>query len=668
MTDEPIHLSEAVLPDHEKDFMATAIDSLPGIFYVIDTTGRFLKWNSNFERVSGYSAPEIAQMHPLDFFVGEDKQVIAGRIQEVFTQGESWAEAVLCAKDGTKTPYYFTGKRTLFQNVPCLVGMGIDTSERTQLYQQAQAEIAAHRRTEEALRRSEAQYRLFTEAMPQLAWITDVDGVPEYFNQGWYAYTGMALEAMLDPNRISVIHPQEETRVRASWKQAVQSGRPFRAEYRLRNADGSYLWFLALGVPVKDAGGHITHWLGTCTEIDAQKRTEEKERFLAETSNALASSLDYETTLATVTRLAVPHLADWCSAYVADVRRGLRLITLEHADPARAQWARELRAKHPFDPRAQHGIAHVLRTGKSELFPEIAAATLTASGWEAKQIEYISALGITSMMIVPIVAQGRVLGILLFASAESGRSYTPADLAVAEDVAARAALAMENARLFIAEKERSEQLSVAIMEVHHRVKNNLQSVAALLELQIPDEGGHVPVEAVYNSLNQIKTIALVHDLLSRERIGMVNVAQVFSKLAVLLSSSMGTRARRLPIQVETQSIEMATKTATALALAVNELLTNAAKHSHNEDQSAIRLCLYRDDHYVYVTVEDNGPGFPPDFDPRQQAKIGLNLVMTLIQHELRGHIRFTNITPAEPETEARGARVEIAFAVASLEE
>ena len=668
MSDDGARFVNQSSEDTTSGFLTTVLDSLPGVFYVIDPFGHILHWNASFQRVSGYTPAEIAAMHPLDFFVPSDRSLVAERIQAVFDQGEATVEATILAKDGTRTSYFFTGKRTAVQDVPCLVGMGIDVSDRARLSQAAQEEIAARVRTEAALRRSEAQYRQFTEAMPQLAWITDVDGIPEYFNQGWYAYTGTNFETMMDPNRIPVIHPEDTELARTSWANAVQSGRPYHVEYRLRSADGAYHWFLARGVPLRDAGGHITNWLGTCTEIDAQKRAAEKEKFLAQTSNALASSLDYETNLTTVSRLAVPHLADWCSIYVGDPGRGLRLLALAHTDPGRAQWAQELRARFPFDPAAKRGIARVLRTGRSELFPDLVTEVETNPEWDAGQVQYIRTLGLTSMMVVPIVAQGRTLGVILFAASEGGRFYSATDLALAEDVAARAALAMENARLFNAEKERSEQLSVAIMEVHHRVKNNLQSVAALLELQIPDEGGQVPVDAVYNSLNQIKTIALVHDLLSRDRIGMVNVGQVFSKLAGLLSSSMGSRGRRLPIHVEAQSIEMATKTATSLALAVNELLTNAAKHNDAGDRSAIRLWLSRDDQCVYVSVQDNGPGFPVGFDPKQQAGIGLNLVLTLIQHELRGTVRFRNLDDRSLPGAPTGAVVDIAFPVSSLEE
>jgi two-component sensor histidine kinase len=229
-------------------------------------------------------------------------------------------------------------------------------------------------------------------------------------------------------------------------------------------------------------------------------------------------------------------------------------------------------------------------------------------------------------------------------------------------------LLVENARLFHAERDRSEQLSVAISEVHHRVKNNLQSVAALLEMQIPDEGQAVPLEAVYDSLSQIKTIALVHDLLARDKpFGMVDVAQVLTNLARLLSAGMGTASRAAPIEVEAEPTEMATKTATALALAVNELLTNAAKHN-NGLRNAITVRLTRDAGAVYVCVEDEGPGFAPGFDPNVHANIGINLVVTLIQHELQGVVRFMNRSDTSQGLPAHGARIEIAFPTTSLAE
>ncbi|MDP2895444.1 MAG: PAS domain S-box protein [bacterium] len=117
----------------EKAISDTTIESLPGIFYLFDSEGRFLKWNKNFERVSGYTAEELSTMHPSSFFVGDDLQLVEQRVREVFTRGESWAEAEFVSKDGHKTPYFFTGLLTTIGNVNCLIGMGIDITERRKI-------------------------------------------------------------------------------------------------------------------------------------------------------------------------------------------------------------------------------------------------------------------------------------------------------------------------------------------------------------------------------------------------------------------------------------------------------------------------------------------------------------------------------------------------------
>ena len=114
----------------ERDFSDAMLNSLPGILYFYDQTGKFLRWNRNFESVSGYSGEQIAQMNPLDFFSGDEKSYIAQKIQEVFENGEANAEAYLVSKDGRHTPYYFTGKRIDIENVPYLIGMGIDITQR----------------------------------------------------------------------------------------------------------------------------------------------------------------------------------------------------------------------------------------------------------------------------------------------------------------------------------------------------------------------------------------------------------------------------------------------------------------------------------------------------------------------------------------------------------
>jgi len=114
----------------EKTFTDSLINSMPGIFYFFDEKGRFIRWNKNFEQVSGYSSEEIANMSPLDFFIGEERELLKKRIREVFSKRESTAEAHLISKDGKRTPYLFSGLLLDMKNKRYLVGMGVDITER----------------------------------------------------------------------------------------------------------------------------------------------------------------------------------------------------------------------------------------------------------------------------------------------------------------------------------------------------------------------------------------------------------------------------------------------------------------------------------------------------------------------------------------------------------
>ena len=126
----------------ESDFRQHLIESIPGIFYLFDQNGKYLLWNKNFESVSGYSAEEVAALHPLDFFEGDDRDLIASRIGGVFTTGSDTARAMFKSKDGSKRPFYFTGERiTLEDGTPGLLGVGVDMTE------QKQAEDALARQT-----------------------------------------------------------------------------------------------------------------------------------------------------------------------------------------------------------------------------------------------------------------------------------------------------------------------------------------------------------------------------------------------------------------------------------------------------------------------------------------------------------------------------------------
>ena len=118
------------LVEQERLFTDAMIEALPGVLYLYDEHGRFLRWNRNFVAVTGYSDREIARMHPLDFFTGKDRERVAREIRATFERGESCVEAAFVTKDGCAKDYFFTGKRIEFSGVPCLIGVGIDITVR----------------------------------------------------------------------------------------------------------------------------------------------------------------------------------------------------------------------------------------------------------------------------------------------------------------------------------------------------------------------------------------------------------------------------------------------------------------------------------------------------------------------------------------------------------
>lgn len=184
---------------------------------------------------------------------------------------------------------------------------------------------------------------------------------------------------------------------------------------------------------------------------DAERRT----GLLAGSGDLLASSLDYEATLRSVARLAVPHFADWCTVDLEDEDGNLQRLAVELDDPLKAEFSRDYRRRFP--PDENHLSRVTLRSGKSLLVPEITDDRLKAGIADPEQLELLRSLGLTSVICAPMLVRGRALGVITFVTSDSGRNYRPSDLGMAEEIARRAALAIENARLFKEVRESEER-------------------------------------------------------------------------------------------------------------------------------------------------------------------------------------------------------------------
>lgn len=200
--------------------------------------------------------------------------------------------------------------------------------------------------------------------------------------------------------------------------------------------------------------GQTAQALERAEALTEARTANDKLAFLADASATLAESLDYRTTLANVSRLAVPRLADWCAIHIAE-EGAIHALAVAHTDPAKVAFANEFQQRYPIDPDLPYGIANVIRTGRSELNARFPDALLVAAARDEEHLAALRGLGIVSSLSVPLAARGRVFGALSMYYAESGRHYDESDLTLAEDLAHRAALAIDNADLFRALGERS---------------------------------------------------------------------------------------------------------------------------------------------------------------------------------------------------------------------
>jgi PAS domain S-box-containing protein len=263
---------------------------------------------------------------------------------------------------------------------------------------------------------------------------------------------------------IEIVHPDDRELIRDGLRTTVAEGHEYYVEYRVGSADAGERWVGSRGRAIRREDGGVALVVGLAGEMTERRRRADALAFLAEAGHALAGSLDPVETLNEIARLAVPRLADWCAVQLAsDSEGGFENIAVAHVDPDKVRWALELQERYPPDADAPTGVPEVIRTGRSELYPEIDEELLRAGATDAEHLEIIRQLRMTSAMVVPLRARERTLGAITFIFAESGRQYSTHELELAEELGRRAGLALDHARLYDREHKTAETLQRALL-------------------------------------------------------------------------------------------------------------------------------------------------------------------------------------------------------------
>jgi len=310
---------------------------------------------------------------------------------------------------------------------------------------------------------------------------------------------------------LEIVHEEDKKQAAADASKKFVSLKGGSSRFRWVAKDGTALWVEARSTVITDEAGNPVGMRGVTMDVTERKKKEESERFLYEASSALASSLDYETTLRTVALLSVPHFADWCAVDVLDENGSLNRLAVAHIDPDKILWAEEINAKYPADQNAPHGLYNVLRTGQSEFYPEIPDEMLALGAKDEEHLNLMRQIGFRSVMLVPLKTRENILGVITFVNSDS-KNHTAEDLALAEDLANRAALAIDNARLF-----RAEQNTRKAAERTSDLLKRLQSVSTSLSHALtPKEVAKAVIAQGINSSGAYAGVVLLFDEKSGE--------------------------------------------------------------------------------------------------------------------------------------------------------
>jgi signal transduction histidine kinase len=420
-------------------------------------------------------------------------------------------------------------------------------------------------------------------------------------------------------------------------------------------------------------------------EVEAARR---REAFLASASHALASSLDYDTTLAEVARLAVPTVAELCAVHVREEGRPLRCAAVAHVNPSTELMLREIlsrasprlgevaEAVDPVEGETPNPIALALRTGQAQLLPD-APDTLILAIDHAPRVHAVQGLNVHSALVVPLTARGHTFGTITFATGAGGHRYGPADLPVAESLAARCALAVDNARLHTQAQAGLRLRDAVLAMVSHDLKNPLAAIqghAQLLQrqlsrLDVPNRERLV-AGAANTSAAAARMGRQIDELLDVARLGAGEVLKLertptdLVAVARRVASRLGRLARnhRLFVQADPEPI-IGQWDVDRLERVFDNLIGNAIKYSPEGGEVHISITLADDD--AVLSVRDQGVGIPAEdlpfvFEPfRRGANVlehirgsglGLASVRAIVEQH-GGTISVTSSASSPPSRE-----------------
>ncbi len=615
--------------------MAAVVESSDDAIISKDLDGTVRTWNSGAQRIFGYGPDEmigtsVKRLIPPELHVEEDGILARQRRGERVDHYET----VRVTKEGRRI------------DVSLTVSPIRDSTGKIVGASKVARDITDRKRAEAELRRSEEEFRALADSIPQLAWVADAQGNIQWYNLGWYEYTGTTLEEMQGWGWKSVHDPEVLPRVIEEWTKSLREGVPFEMEFPLRGIDGKFRWFLTRIRPIRDSDGRIVRWFGTNTDVDEVKRAREALseetrllNLLNETGKSIAADLDLQMLVQSVTDSTTALSGAEFGAYFQNVTDkdgdSFLLYTLSGADRSAFEKIGMPRATPLFAPTYE---------GKGSLRIDDVLADERYGKWAPHHGMPRGHLPVRSYLAVPVVSRtGDVIGALFFGHSTPG-VFTERIERTVSGIAAQAAVAIDNARLYErvkqAAEERQELLDaersaraeaerVSLMKdeflatLSHELRTPLNAIVGWS--QVLRMRGHSDPDLLEGltviDRNAKVQAQLIEDLLDMSRIisgkvrldvQRVDIQEVVGAALASVRHSAESKDIRLQIVLDPHAGPVLGDPS-RLQQCFWNLLSNAIKFTPKSGR--VHVTLARVNSHVEFTIVDSGSGIAPEFLP-----------------------------------------------------
>jgi PAS domain S-box-containing protein len=490
--------------------------------------------------------------------------------------------------------------------------------------------LIERRRSEAALRGVTAQHEALLDNIPDLAWLKDGESRYLAVNEAFARSYGLRADEIVGRSDHDIYPRELADRYVDEDRGVLASGDRMFVEERDLRADGTIRYLETVKTPIRGENGGFRGTVGIARDITDRKRREQHERILANAGLVLASSLDFRDTLRSVAALVVPDLGSWCVVDVLDEEGRFCSAEIAAATPELEERLRSMRRSYPLGSvTGKDPIQEVARSGKARHLQQVTDATLAAASQDAGHLRMLEELGPASSSIVPLTARGRVIGVLTVTTVERGRSDGERDLALVQELARYAALAIDNATLYRDAQEAKHRAEDAVRTrdevlgvVAHDLRNPLNALtlmASLVESAVQPEARARHLRAIQQVAEQMDR--LIQDLLDVRRIEAgrlplqplpLAVGSLLSAVVEVLEPVAAGRGVRLDTVVPQPDLCLRADHDRLQQVLFN-LVGNAIKFSPPE--AAVTIRAAQDGEEVVFAVSDQGPGIADDHLP-----------------------------------------------------